>query len=185
MIEVTTVHILSRGRPLCGFMPGCVPGQWPERHKWVAIDSTDETDLKAINCKGCKMVKGIHQDKQELGEIPPETTASMSDERRAELKMMLKHMGATSDFFYSCATRIGCHPFIEFTGFMNEYLKICEKALERGIDFAEANEHSGIPLPIEDYEGSYLGEKFGCIFGPTMRANPEAWKAFQRRFLEG
>lgn len=86
-----------------------------------------------------------------------------------EREAMLRGMHAVSDAFYRGATRIGCHPFIEFTGLLNEYIKICERAHAQGLDFTEANAHSGKALSVEPYEAAYLGEKLGCIYGPSLQ----------------
>ena len=101
-----------------------------------------------------------------------------------ELKEMLTKMRKASDQFYFQARLVGCHPFIEFTGLMNEWLKVADGALEAGVDFANANEHSGIPMPIKGYQADYLGEKFACIFGPTFRANPKAWRVFADKVMK-
>jgi hypothetical protein len=102
-----------------------------------------------------------------------------------ELKVMIEKMESISSAFYSHAVRVGCHPFIEFTGFMNEYIKLCHNALAENVDFAMASVHSGGALPIKDYEADYIGEKFECIFGPTFAANPEAAKVFVERVFPG
>lgn len=50
------------------------------------------------------------------------------------------------------ARRIGNHPFIEFTGLMNEYIVMCENALAQGIDFTETSIHGdGKPLPMREH----------------------------------
>jgi hypothetical protein len=36
-LGLLNVHVLFGGRPLCGFMPGVVPGQWPETHRWTYL----------------------------------------------------------------------------------------------------------------------------------------------------
>lgn len=77
---------------------------------------------------------------------------------------ILRSMQQTSDAFYRSAVAIGCHPFIEFTGLMNEYIKACTAAHEDGIDFTECNTHSGIELPMLDYQVAYVNEKLECIF---------------------
>jgi hypothetical protein len=86
-----------------------------------------------------------------------------------EREAMLRGMHAASEAFYFAAFKIGCHPFIEFTGLINEYIKICERAHAQGFDFNEATAHSGKALPIETYEAAYLGEKLGCIYGPSLQ----------------
>ena len=91
---------------------------------------------------------------------------SFTTEERA---VMLTMMSDASNRFYAATTRIGCHPFIEFCGLMNEYIKICHRAHADGLDFNLCSEHTGVALPMEDYEAKYLGEKLGCIFGPTLR----------------
>jgi hypothetical protein len=87
-----------------------------------------------------------------------------------EREAMLTAMQETSSAFYRCATRIGCHPFIEFTGLMNEYIKICRQAHAAGLDFTQASAHSGIALPMQTFEAEYLGEKLGCIYGPSLQS---------------
>jgi hypothetical protein len=87
---------------------------------------------------------------------------------RDERALMLKQMRLASDVFYLHATRIGCHPFIEFTGLLNEYIKICEVAQDKDIDFTQSNAHTGRALPIEKHHVAYLGEKLGCIYGPGL-----------------
>lgn len=90
---------------------------------------------------------------------------------KEELEVMLVKMRAASGAFYYNATRTGCHPFIEFTGLMNEYIKLCEAALAQGIDFTETSIHgSGQPLPMQSYHRNYLTEKLECIYGYSLEA---------------
>jgi len=96
-----------------------------------------------------------------------------------ERDAMLRGMRAASDRFYESAFRIGCHPFIEFCGLMNEYIKMCEQAHKAGIDFPHASAHSGLAVPMAPYEAAYLGEKIGCIYGPSLQ-DPANLKAFMR-----
>lgn len=109
----------------------------------------------------------------------------LSDERHAELKLVLVRMREVSDRFYAGAVRTGCHPFIEFTGLINEYIKVCEGALEAGIDFTQANTHTGLALPVREHHAVYLAEKFDCIFGPTLAADPKARDIFWSRIGQG
>lgn len=67
--------------------------------------------------------------------------------------------------FYGAAVHIGNHPFVEFAGVMQAYLKSCARAHEKGIDFSECNRHAGHQLPMESFELDYLAEKLDCIFG--------------------
>jgi hypothetical protein len=82
----------------------------------------------------------------------------------AEREIMLKKMHDASMAFYSWATSIGNHPFIEFTGLLNEYIKICRTAHEMGIDFTQCNTHTGMKLPVPPYSVDYINEKLECIF---------------------
>ena len=108
-------------------------------------------------------------------------TEKMSKKRREELRIVLDKMDAASSTFYIMAVQTGAHPFIELTGFMNEYIKICRNALKEGIDFTESNKHAGAAkLPIQTYEAEYLGEKFGCIFETTFSGRPDLLRAFLR-----
>ena len=88
----------------------------------------------------------------------------------AELEAMIDRMKTASHGFYFLATQIGCHPFIEFAGLMNEYIKICEQTLKAGGDFASANTHTGGTLVFHDYNLKYLMEKLDCIYGPSISA---------------
>jgi hypothetical protein len=93
-----------------------------------------------------------------------------NEEERTE---MLRKMKKASSVFYSMATQIGCHPFIEFTGLMNEYIKICEDAHQEGIDFTQTTRHQSgeNKLPMKRHHVAYLGEKLGCIYGPSIGEN--------------
>ncbi len=88
----------------------------------------------------------------------------MSMTTPGERDSMIRQMKMTSAFFYKMAATIGCHPFIEFTGLMNEYIKCCENAHKAGIDFPDCNAHSGVELPMRPFEIDYVNEKLDCIF---------------------
>lgn len=81
-----------------------------------------------------------------------------------EREEALVKMRTASRAFYAAAVRIGNHPFIEFTGLLNEYIKACEEAHERGIDFTECNTHSGCELPMAPHMINYVNEKLECIY---------------------
>jgi hypothetical protein len=81
-----------------------------------------------------------------------------------ERKIALEQMHAAARAFYLTAVQIGNHPFIEFTGLMNEYIKACEAAHARGIDFSDCNAHTGTPLPLAPHMRAYINEKLECIF---------------------
>lgn len=80
----------------------------------------------------------------------------------------LAEMTAVSAAFYAHATKIGVHPFIEFCGLMNEYIKACQSAHNIGIDFTDCNAHSGKLLPMESFMVDYVNQKLQCIFGDRL-----------------
>jgi hypothetical protein len=85
----------------------------------------------------------------------------MTHDQQAEA--LIKMRDASVKFYHAaCAT--GNHPFIEFTGLMNEYIKACERAFDQGIDFSDCNTHTGTHLPIESFMIEYINEKLECIF---------------------
>jgi hypothetical protein len=86
----------------------------------------------------------------------------------------IKRMKLASQMFYAQATSIGVHPFIEFTGLVNEYINCCERAHALGVDFSECNVHSGKPLPMAGYQVAYVNEKLECIFTGTSVMQAEA-----------
>lgn len=93
----------------------------------------------------------------------------MATYSKVELESMLIGMRAASSAFYNDARTVGCHPFIEFTGLMNEYIDMCESALSEGIDFTETSIHgSGKPLPMREHHRRYLNEKLECIYGTSL-----------------
>ena len=73
-------------------------------------------------------------------------------------------MREASAIFYANAASTRNHTFIEFCGLINEYIKSCEIAHEKGIDFSDCNAHSGRNLPMEPYMIDYVNDKLGCIF---------------------
>ena len=85
----------------------------------------------------------------------------MSKKERA---VALRKMEETSSAFYASAVQIGVHPFIEFCGLMNEYIKACHDAHQRREDFSECNTHSGKDLRLESFRVNYINEKLECIF---------------------
>jgi len=97
-----------------------------------------------------------------------------------ELADMLVKMRAASNAYYTAACSTGVHPFIEFAGLMNEYIKICEHNMNDGIDFTETSVHTGRTLHIHEHEVAYIGEKFGCIFGPSLKKH---WGLFTKEVL--
>ncbi|MEG3907324.1 hypothetical protein QT979_08555 [Microcoleus sp. w2-18bC1] len=84
---------------------------------------------------------------------------------------ILEAMKAAANNYYREAIATNCHAFIEFTGLMNEYIKICERNLkQRGVDFTKTSVHCpGEPrLQTEDWELDYINAKLRCIF-PNLK----------------
>jgi hypothetical protein len=88
-----------------------------------------------------------------------------------ERERMLEGMTEAKDAFYAMAVRVGHHQFIEFAGFMVEYIKICFEMHAAGIDFGTTE------LAPKVHEMAYIAEKFDCIFGDAL-VKPEARDAF-------
>jgi hypothetical protein len=82
---------------------------------------------------------------------------------------ILTKMQTASNTFYSQAAAAGCHAFIEFTGLMNEFIKLCREAEENKIDWVRANVHGDIHLPFKPWHIEYLSEKLECIFGKQIK----------------
>ncbi|MEG4964652.1 MULTISPECIES: hypothetical protein [unclassified Microcoleus] len=84
---------------------------------------------------------------------------------------ILQAMTIVANNYYREAIATNCHTFIEFTGLMNEYIKICERNLkQRGVDFTKTSVHCpGEPkLQIEVWELDYINDKLRCIF-PNLK----------------
>lgn len=73
-------------------------------------------------------------------------------------------MQKAAENFYSAAIRTNCHSFIEFTGLMNEYIKVCQEFQKDNpeADFRECNAHTGKQL--KSYHLDYVLEKLNCIY---------------------
>lgn len=92
----------------------------------------------------------------------------MTEDRKQELLEIIKQMQVVSSIFYSGVIHCKNHAFIEFNGFMNEYIKICAYNLAQGIDFTKCNIHSGNQLYIQSYQKEYIREKLECIFSGAI-----------------
>lgn len=99
---------------------------------------------------------------------PTANREAMSAEDRL---VCLARMRQASDGFYYEAVRCNNHPFVEFTGLMNEYIKLCEEAHAQGIDFTMLSKHTGRHLPFQDYHRAYVREKLECIYGEELLAD--------------
>ena len=87
-----------------------------------------------------------------------------------ELRACLDKMETISDAFYRGAVRTENHAFIEFTGLINEYIKICSHAAERGQDFRESSTHTSQRMAIAPFQLDYIREKLECIYGIDVLA---------------
>ena len=76
----------------------------------------------------------------------------------------LDELQAASNAFYNAAVRAGVHPFIEFTGLMNEWIKAARRQPER----MHGSVHTGDHVQLEIYEIRYIREKLECIFGKQV-----------------
>lgn len=90
----------------------------------------------------------------------------MTDDAKAECEVALFKMRLCSKHFYHLAIGVGVHQFVEFAGFINEYINMCEAMMEKGKDFREWAPE------MDDHNLDYVFEKFGCIFGPAFTKNP-------------
>ena len=101
------------------------------------------------------------------GFIQPE---ELTAKRRRELEEIVKKMRKAVSNSYAEAITTHCHPFIEFNGLTKEYVDMCENALKRGIDFTEANVHTGQHIDMAPWQVKYVFEKLECIYGPQLFA---------------
>jgi hypothetical protein len=89
---------------------------------------------------------------------------------KQELPNVLLAMREVSNAFYAAASQVGNHAFIEFTGFMNEYIRVCETTLAAGKDFTASNIHTdGDALVLREIHAEYMGEKFSCVFEKSFK----------------
>lgn len=103
------------------------------------------------------------------------TSAGLSDdcpmtvERRVELVALLAQMERAREriYWFMFAESFGstCHAFIEHCGLMGEFINVCRRNLEKGVDFVWANVHTGRPLELQPFQVAYLREKLECIYG--------------------
>jgi hypothetical protein len=92
---------------------------------------------------------------------------------KEELETMLRNMEGASDVFYALAQGTNFHQFLEFNGFIRQYIVCCREALAKGIDFATTAQ-----LPMVDHQAAYIGEKFECIFGESFARKEDLIRAF-------
>lgn len=97
-----------------------------------------------------------------------EVCAGYRRELAGELAACLVKMQAASDGFYAAAVRTGNHAFIEWAGLINEHIKLCREAAERGEDFRQFSVHTGARHQLADFHRSYILEKLDCIYGTDV-----------------
>lgn len=91
---------------------------------------------------------------------------------REQLAGILEAMEGISAVFYTMAQAMNFHQFLEFNGFIRQYIVCCREALAKGIDFTSER------LPMVDHQAAYIGEKFGCIFEGSFGRQPDLIRAF-------
>jgi hypothetical protein len=110
---------------------------------------------------------------QDAVTVEPHLPAGMTEERKEELQRLLNHADnvATSLYGTLFAANYGAewHAYLEWVGCMREHVKVAQASLNAGIDFTEANRHTGKKLRIHGYQLDYLNEKIGCIFSEQLR----------------
>ncbi len=94
--------------------------------------------------------------------LPTEPRPPAFERTADELALLLAAMSVAAKTFYSLATRAEFHQFVEFAGFLNKFVELCDAQAQAGKDFTTN------PLDIEPHDAAYLGEKFGCIFGTSF-----------------
>jgi len=104
---------------------------------------------------------------------------------KKELLGIVDKMRAVSDTFYGMAIFCNNHAFVEFCGFMNKYISLCERAALAGIDFTQANTHSGGSLPVEDHDIGYIARSSTASLAHAIdesraRRVPEAYRVGRR-----
>lgn len=111
-----------------------------------------------------------------------EADAHAALNEKDELEKVVKEMRGDLQKVYWVMFRKGYatmnHAFLEFVGVASKFIDLCDAARKDGVDFRQANVHGDQALPMEAHDAAYLAEKLDCIFGPSLRANPDALKVF-------
>jgi len=120
-------------------------------------------------------------------EMPDEMKLPGHTYTLGEMRAVIAKMREVNGQFYNLCFFGGignrCHAFIEFAGLQAKFVDMCEAALNEGIEFPFANQHSQTPWPIERHHADYLGEKFHCIYGFAIGPNSELRETFIRSGL--
>lgn len=86
----------------------------------------------------------------------------------SENMRMVLEMEAISGAFYAHALRVGAHRFLELNGIARKLIGIAKRTLSENRDWI-----AGQDVAIEVHGAMYLGEKFSCMFGPSLRTREE------------
>jgi hypothetical protein len=81
----------------------------------------------------------------------------------------LDRMEAAANQFYMLATATDCYAYIEFSGLMREYCKVCRENLARGIDFRELNGPPSQRMILQPHQIDCFNEKLNFIFQGLLR----------------
>lgn len=115
-------------------------------------------------------------------DLPDETVLPGHQYSLGEMRQIIATMRKVNAAFYADAFASGiggsCHAFIEFAGLQAKFIDLCEDALRNGVEFPFANQHSGARWPLAPHHAQYLGEKFECIYGFALKADPTLAEAF-------
>lgn len=130
--------------------------------------ASDELTTSVKHVRGEDVFSWAFPPSRKPQDLPENTLLRSMRSAREEVYWLFFHRGF--------GTKI--HAFLEFNGLLGKYVDMCERAHAQGVDFTDCNKHSGNVLPMEEHDAVYLGEKFDCIFGPSLRANPAVLRAF-------
>ncbi|WP_261263063.1 hypothetical protein [Laspinema olomoucense] len=82
-------------------------------------------------------------------------------------------MDKAASQFYQAALGTDCHGFLEFTGLLREYVKICHEFQKNNPhhDFRRCNIHNNHRLHLQPYQREYIHEKLSCIYQDEIFPN--------------
>lgn len=97
--------------------------------------------------------------------LPDDTRLPGHQYTLGEMRTMIRSMRDINRRFYGEVFWGGVpHAFIEFCGIQAEFINMCERMMNSGIEFPLVNRHGSTQFQVPDFQARYLGEKFGCIF---------------------
>jgi hypothetical protein len=94
------------------------------------------------------------------------STQSITESLNLTPEQSLELMRKASNEFYQMAIATQCHAFVEFTGLLNEFIKVAYEFQQNNptLDFREHNQHTGKVLRLQPYQVDYIHEKLNCIY---------------------